>query len=337
MLYKLSSANGKFSAIRAEPFRDFSAFGNLEKDLENLIANNMLEVLFEEAGLLPVFQQRQWQEEADIYALNEHGDLFIFELKRGIASEDAVHQALRYTQRAGQWTLSDLQDKFHLYEGLDTDILLAHQEAFQLEHPLTPGELNRKQHLFIIGSASDDDLVSAIGYWKQQGISIDFLPYRIYEIDNKQYFELFSPPFDRHINPGDQKGVIFDTNRSWDEDAIWDMMDNNRVAAFGNAKRFVEHIYPGDTVFFSHRGFGIVAAARVKQGVLKAPDEDSHYRDVEFLTTVPKKGETLKAMPFGEVVSITGKSFFWARTIKVPYLNARETAKLLKKLKALLE
>ncbi len=144
-------------------------------------------------------------------------------------------------------------------------------------------------------------------------------------------------PYDRHKNPGDIKGVIFDTNRSWDEDSIWYMMENSRVAAFGDAKRFVDYVYPGDIVFFSHKWTGIVAAAKVRKGNIKAPDEETLYRDVEFLTPIPKKGEVIKAMPFGEVSEVSGKSFFWARTIKVPYLSKYEAENLVKELKAYLE
>lgn len=96
MLYKLDSDQGRFNGISPVQFSEFSNFGNLEKDLENLVAENLLEVLFEESGLMPIFQERQRQPEADIYALNEQGDLVIFEFKRGSVGEDAVHQALRF-------------------------------------------------------------------------------------------------------------------------------------------------------------------------------------------------------------------------------------------------
>jgi hypothetical protein len=115
------------------------------------------------------------------------------------------------------------------------------------------------------------------------------------------------------------------------------MMENSRVAAFGDAKRFVEYVYPGDIIFFSHKWTGLVAAARVKNGKIKAPDEETLYRDVEFLTPIPKKGEAIKTMPFGKVSEITGKSFFWARTIKVPYLSIDEAENLVKELKVYLE
>jgi hypothetical protein len=338
VLYRLRSTDGKFDRLEPVAFKDFSSFGNLEKDLEELIAASILDVLFEDASLMPIFQQRQYQAEADIYALNENGELIIFELKRGAAGEDAVHQALRYAQDAGQWTFSILQNKYNQYINSSTDLSLAHKEAFNLEHPLDAKEINKKQHLIIIGSAADDSLINAVDYWKRQGISIDFLPYRIYEIKNgEKYFEFFALPYDRHRNPSDVKGVLFDTNRSWDEESIWYMMENNRVAAFGDAKRFVEYVYPGDIVFFSHKWTGIVAAGRVKKGSIKAPDDETLYRDVEFITPIPKKGQAIKAMPFGKVSEITGKSFFWARTIKVPYLSKDEAEKLAKELREYLE
>ena len=337
MLYKLGSSDGKFDKLEPIAFKDFSSFGNLEKDLEELIAKSILDVLFEDVSLMPIFQERQYQAEADIYALNEKGELIIFELKRGTAGEDAVHQALRYAQDAGQWAYSTLQNKYQQYTGENSDLHLAHQEAFNLEHALNAKELNQKQQLIIIGSAADDSLINAVDYWKQQGISIDFLPYRIYELDGDKYFEFFALPYDKHKNPGDIKGVLFDTNSSWDEESIWYMMENSRVAAFGDAKRFVEYVYPGDIVFFSHTRTGLVAAGRVKKGSIKSPDDETLYREVEFLTPVPKREEMIRAMPFGKVSEITGKSFFWARTIKVPYLSRDEAKNLAKELESYLE
>ena len=337
MLYKLGSSSGKFDRIEPVAFKDFSSFGNLEKNLEELIAKSILDVLFEDSSLMPIFQERQYQAEADIYALNEKGELIIFELKRGAAGEGAVHQALRYAQDAGQWSYSKLQEKYKKYANTEVELTQAHQEAFNLEHPLDAKEINNKQHLLVIGSAADDSLINAIDYWKKQGISIEFLPYRIYELGEEKYFEFFAPPYDKHKNPSDIKGVLFDTNRSWDEGSIWYMVENNRVAAFGDAKRFIEYVYPGDIVFFSHKWVGLVAAARVNKGGIKAPDDDTLYRDVKFITPVPKKGEAIKAMPFKKVSEITGKSFFWARTIKVPYLSRSEAENLAKELKSYLE
>ena len=337
MLYKLISSNGAFDKIEPVEFKDFSSFGKLEKELEELIAKSILDVLFEDASLMPIFQERKYQAEADIYALNEKGELVIFEVKRGAAGEEAVHQALRYAQNAGQWSYAKLQKNYKQYSNSDMDLIEAHKEAFNLEHALDAKEINNKQHLLVIGSAADDGLINAIDYWKKQGVSIEFLPYRVYEIAGEKFFEFFAAPYDRHKNPSDTKGVLFDTNRSWDENSIWYMMENNCVAAFGDAKRFIEYVHSGDIVFFSHKWNGIVAAARVSKGIIKKPDEDTFYRDVIFITPKPKRGDKIKAMSFKEVSEITGKSFFWARTIKVPYLSKEEAENLAIELKLYFE
>lgn len=131
----------------------------------------------------------------------------------------------------------------------------------------------------VIGSAADESLISSVDYWKKNGISIDFLPYRIYELAGEKYFEFFALPYDKHKNPSDVKGVLFDTNCSWDESSIWSMMENSRLEAYGEAKRFVHHVHVGDIVFFSHKWCGLIAAAKVK-GEVKAPDSETFYRDV---------------------------------------------------------
>ena len=264
MLYKLQTGGDGLGSLEPLPFLDASDLQKREKHLENLLAEHLLDVLFEDAALLPIFQERQRQAEADLYALNEKGDLVLFELKRGAAGEDAVLQVIRYAQSAGRWTFSELQRRHTTYlqsRGLKVvGLQAAHKEAFQLEQELLPSEFNRRQHLFVVGSAANEDLIEAVDYWKTQGLAVEFLPYRIYQIAGDTYFEFFSFPYDRHQNPAAAKGVLFDTNRSYDEDAIWKMMEQSRVAAYGDIKHVVEYLNPKDTVFFCHKWVGVVAA-----------------------------------------------------------------------------
>ena len=331
MLFEIKEESGKISSIEPVPFKDFSAYGKLEKDLENLIADNLLGVLFEEAKLLTLSQERARQSEADIYALNEAGDLVIFELKRASVSKDAVQQGLRYAQDAGVWSFSKLQKVFRTYSESNESLVEAHMKAFDLEHALDQASFNTKQHILIIGSASDESLRTSVDYWKKHGVSIDFLPYRVYENNGQKFFEFFAPPYDIHINPSESKGVLFDTNKSSDEESLWSMLENCRVEAYGKAKRFVKHVNVGDIVFFSHTGSGVLAAAKVTSAV-KTLDDYTLYRDVEFLTPIPKRGEPLKALKFSKVSEVVGKKFYWARTIKVPYLSLEESKILLEEL-----
>ena len=57
MLYKLGSSSDKFDKLEPVAFKDFSSFGNVEKDLEDLIAKSILDVLFEDSSLMPIYQQ----------------------------------------------------------------------------------------------------------------------------------------------------------------------------------------------------------------------------------------------------------------------------------------
>lgn len=333
MLYKLEKYHDKFNSIEPLPFAGIP----LEKELEDLLAQNLWDVLFEGSQLMPIFQERAWQPEGDIYALNEQGDLVIFELKRAHADGGAVHQAFRYCEKAGRLGYEKLEEMFRKYRN-DKPVSLQdeHKASFDLDRPLDRSAFNKSQHLIIVGSASDDDLIRNVDFWKSKGISIGFIPYRVYQIAGQSYFEFFSLPYDQHSNPAETKGVIFDTNLSYDEDGIWYMCDGDRVAAFGGIKGIVHSFRKGDIVFLYHKGCGIVAAGEVKSGVKEDTSYDAMFRDLKWLTTKPKKGEALKFMPVWQIRQVAGCNFYWAKTMKPPFLNKEEAANLLAELKKVL-
>lgn len=333
MLYKLGKSEKIFNSIDPLPFHSLP----LEKELEDLLAQNLWDVLFEGNELMPILQERPWQPEADIYALNKQGDLVIFELKRAHADGGAVHQALQYCEKAGRLSYEKLEEKFrHYRDDKPVNLQEEHKIGFDLEHPLDRSAFNKKQHLIIVGSAGDGELVRNVDYWKSKGISISFIPYRVYHIAGEHYFEFFSLPYDQHSNPDQAKGVIFDTNRTYEEDDIWYMCTGNRVAAFGSIKGIVHSFNKGDIVFLYHSGYGIIAAGEIKSDVKEDVDSDAMYRDLKWLTPVPKKGEPLKYMPVPQIKQVTGCNFYWAKTMKPPFLNKEESVHLLGELKKVL-
>jgi hypothetical protein len=180
----------------------------------------------------------------------------------------------------------------------------------------------------VVGNAADTDLVDAVNYWTRQGLDLSFVPYRIYELGDSLYFEFFAKPNDQRVNPADRKGVLFDTNRSYNEEAIWEMIEQNQIAAYGDSKEQADYVSRGDLVFYSHKGHGIVAAAKVVSDT-KEDGPDKLYHDVEFQTPVPSRGENLPAMSFSDVQDVTGESFYWARTVKNPYLTYEQAQELL--------
>ncbi len=340
MLYKVDPQITKLEPV---PFLSISGTKRLERDLENLIANNLFGLLFESPSLMPIFQERSMQPEADIYAVDPRGDIHIFELKRDKAGRDAVQQLLRYAEEVGSWTYKDLNDRFVKYRSTrSTDLgsphLLvdAHRDAFGLTVPIETEHFNRSQSLWVIANAADEELIGSVEFWRTTGLKIDFIPYRLYKFEAETYFEFFSKPHDRHSNPDDRKGVLFNTNRSYEKkefDTLKWMIEKRRVSAFGSSKEFVRRLGIRDTVFYYHNGLGVVAAAEVIS-VPKQDGEEELHCDVKFLTTPPSQFDRdIPAIPPSRLEQIKKQKFFWASTVIMPYLSRAEAVELVKELR----
>jgi hypothetical protein len=55
MLYRLNTTDCRYDRLDPLPFKDFAHFGKREKEMEHLIAGSILDVLFEDASLMPIF------------------------------------------------------------------------------------------------------------------------------------------------------------------------------------------------------------------------------------------------------------------------------------------
>lgn len=338
MLYKLDA---ELEDLEPLSFYDFGDFGKKEKHLEKFLANNLFEVLYSEGErLLPFHQEKPFEAVADIFALNEYGDVVIFELKLHEAGSGALDQILRYVEDAGRWKYAELNSKHSNYQGSQykgSELKKAHQEAFLLGSPLEEHQFNRNQKMWVVGSAANQDLRARVDFWKGKGLPIDFMPYRIFKVGENHFFEFFAKPYDVHSNPRERKGIIFDTNRSWDVDAQkcesfkW-MIEKHRVSAFGDRKEAVQSFHKRDYVFYSHRWCGVAGAAKIT-GARIQPDVtpngwDELHWDVELLTKAPTDFANPPAMSFADVQRLVGKTFFWARILKVPYLSKDESENL---------
>ena len=76
MLYKFNKENKTLNPLE---FCDYSELNGNEKDLENLLAENLGDLYVESGQLMSIFQERRWQEEPDLCALDSMGNLVIFE------------------------------------------------------------------------------------------------------------------------------------------------------------------------------------------------------------------------------------------------------------------
>lgn len=80
-----------------------------EKALETIISNMIGETIFQE--YLVFGRERNFQKEADIYAVNEDGDLIIFELKvDGHYDRSKVLQVMDYAALYSKWSYKEINE-----------------------------------------------------------------------------------------------------------------------------------------------------------------------------------------------------------------------------------
>lgn len=343
MLYKMKLTDKKdVQSLEPTPFTSFSELVLKEINLENIVSENLFEVLNCKLLLMSFFHDQLGQKIVGIYALDENGDLTIFEVKRNTVSDNPVLQLLATVQEASRWDYSKLDEFYrkHCQTNKEEDQSLkdAHQEFFKVE--LSSDNFNQKQHLIVIGNAADKKLINFVQYLNKQGLPISFASYRVYEIKEEMYFEFLYPSIDQHANLPTIKGVIIDTNEKYKEDRkpdLWYMVKNSRIAAFGDDKKHIDSKFNiNDIVFYYHDGYGIVAAGIVKSDrKIDIDMQDTWYRDVVFLTKPPIKSNELLFMPSNMVGKVIRrkKPIVWQGTVKSLPLSIDEAEILVDELK----
>ena len=160
------------------------------------------------------------------------------------------------------------------------------------------------------------------------GPSNMFQNLRKLNINDEIYFEFFAKPYDYHINPRDNKGIIFDTCRSFDEKAVWDMFKNEKISAYNSSSNFIKSFNKGDYVFYYHKGWGVIGVGIVKSSRYKEVFSDNElelYHKVELLTPKLNNENEIKCISANEICNLLGKKFYWASTTKRPYLSSGES------------
>lgn len=270
---------------------NLSDFGVREKNLEDFLASHLGEV-FSEEHLMLVAQERPFQAEADLLALDRDGVLYIFELKRWMSRQENILQVLRYGQRFGQYSYKELEG-LALKRGLTGQSLReAHRAYFELDKPLLEREFNNDQVFVLVTNGTDDRSIDAVNYWSSKGIKIVCVPYSVYRIGGDgPYIHIHTyNPTGTVAAERESRYFVVNTNKTYMPYAWKDMLsvdsETGEAAELGKAAAYYSRKYPignipkRSTVFLYHTGVGVIAKGTSTNHREKADfhgDQDEEY------------------------------------------------------------
>lgn len=263
MLYKFNFKNPSLSLRNAA--RTPASLEVSEKHIEQFLTTHLYELVSEDKLML-IGQERSFQEEADLFALDNKGILYIFEIKRWISNKENILQVLRYGQKFGQYSYSQIEDLAHRHQKLKGSLCESHQSYFQLDKPLEKNMFNKRQKFVVVTNGTDQETIVAVEYWTKSGINISCVLYKFYDIGGSAYiqFDTFDPEFE--VQMESSPGIyIVNTNRSYMDSAWVDMIGDNKngkASAYYDRKNAVQRIRQGSIVYLYHTGQGIIAKGR---------------------------------------------------------------------------
>lgn len=231
-----------------------------EKHLEEILSDMIGETIFQD--YLVFGRERNYQKEADIYAINEDGDLVIFELKvNGHYDRSKVLQVMDYAALHSKWNYKKINEFYKKSLTSEREFCDVFSEKFP--ERVQEEKFNRRQKMIIISNSSDKRISSAITYWKNQGIDIEEYFYRFYEVDGKYLFEITT---DNFATP-DSQNCWINTNITYDPTAYRDMVEKEKASAYWDRSNVITDSMGNGYIFLYHNGYGIIAAGKATKKI----------------------------------------------------------------------
>lgn len=321
MLYELNTADISES-IRMK-IKSPCDFQILEKHIEEFLKSRLNEIVSEEQLML-VGQERSWQEEADLLALDKNGVLYIFELKRWQSNQENLLQVLRYGQIFGRYSYQELEDLVKRQQKLEGSLRERHKEYFELDTALTESAFNNDQVFILVTNGIDRDTISAVNYWAQKGVKIECAPYRIYDIGGKPYiqFDTYSPD-DEVVIEENTNFFIVNTNKSYMPNEWKNMIgdgEKGKASAYYDRKDSICRISQKSVVYLYHTGVGIIAKGIANSGFKKTDYEgdggEEYYVPLKFEWAIENEDNwSLKAPKAWEINKKTSSSNRFRQTV----------------------
>ena len=128
------------------------------------------------------------------------------------------------------------------------------------------------------------------------------------------------------LSEKDCKGIMLDTNLSYSSTNEAEMILQEKISAYGDAKRYINSYRKGDYAFFYSKGRGIIAVGRICSDTPTDIGEE-RYHKVDMILPKSFDGDTQKLLTLSpyEIKEALNKNFYWASTIKTPFLNKTQS------------
>jgi hypothetical protein len=311
MLFRLNTAKKEIDIVERIRLVDV---GWDERKLQELLFRNLDRVIQDEELLL-ILQSRRWQEEPDLMAVDEKGDLWIFELKAWESQQSNILQALRYGQKFGQYDYDDLEEVFNKIS--KEKLSDAHSRRFT-DRKITQDQFNKAQHFVIITNGLDAQTREAITFWRERGLDVRPWIYRIYRTKNKELYLEFNTFRTRDDPFEDIEEGYFVVNTNFRNDKRDDkemLMQKKAAAFFDPWKQAMKRIQVGNRVFLYRSGEGIVARGIAKSRYGKR-DYHANPKDAgeEYYVELKNFLACKHPLPASEIVNLTGINYRFMKT-----------------------
>lgn len=336
MIFKVELNNNKKLETKPQEYINIKDFGKEigdsanEKSLEELIAAMIKrEEIFQ--NYMVIGTERFYQPEADIYAVNEDGDLVLFELKvDGNYDRGKVLQVMNYAANYSRWDYEKMNEFYKKYNKNDEDLYDNFIEKFP--EGVSTNKFNRKQKMIIISNSSDKSISSSISYWQSQGINIEEYFYRFYRIGDEYLLEISN---DNFANENSQDCWI-NTNKTYFSKAMKEMIKEKKASAHGDRKNVITEVMKGGYIFLYHNGKGIIAAGKATGKPIEFYNEnlgvdEKKIKLKNFIHGCDENYEIKKYITPQQLKEKLGRNFYFANTkVTLSEKEAKELYKICK-------
>lgn len=292
-------------------------FGIDERKLQDVLFRS-LDRLFPDDEMILLMQSRRWREEPDLMAVDEDGNLYIFELKVWESEKENLLQVLRYGQIFGASKFDDLDSWYKKRTNNLQSLSAAHKAKFGKE--LGEDEFNRKQVFVVMTNGLDHKTREAIRYWRSCGLDIRPWVYRVYKGNSAGEMLLEISAFRVEDNPYEDLAegyFILNTNFRNDPSDHADMLKHQKAAAYFDPWKFkIERLGKGDLVFLYQSGVGIVATGESDGNLQKtAYKDDPQHSEQEFFVQLRNFQLVDPPISASEIKALTGLYYVFMSTM----------------------